>query len=240
MNSTPDWLNRETILLGTAGVEKLQASHVLLAGCGGVGSYTAEALVRAGIGELTVFDPDKVHITNLNRQLPALTSTINEYKVQVLAQRLLDINPQLKLHVFAEALTMENIPQILDETRFDHIADAIDSVNEKCLLLAAAIQRNIRCIASMGAGFRLDPSQIQYADISKTYNCKLARMIRGKLKKIYGITKGIDCVFSSEIPCPPAATDPDNTIGSSSFIPGIFGLFMAGRIINQLALPSSE
>jgi len=234
LENNADWLQRSRILMGDTAIERLQQTHVLLAGFGGVGAYAAEALVRAGIGKLTIYDPDKVHLTNLNRQLPALHSTLDEYKVKVAAGRLPDINPGLELHIHPAALTVENIAQILDENRFDYIADAIDSINEKCLLLAQAHQRQINIISSMGAGFRLDPAQIRYADISKTCNCKLAKIIRGKLRREYNINKGIECVFSTEVPLPFPANNEANLIGSNSFIPGIFGLFMAAKIVNTL------
>lgn len=230
--------HRSEILFGSAALEKLQSSHVLLAGAGGVGSYIAEALARAGIGKLTVFDPDTVHYTNLNRQLPALNSTIGKSKTAVIESRLQDINPKLELYVYNESLTAENIPVLLENTHFDYIADAIDSVNDKCLLLATAFQKNIPVISAMGAGCRKDPSLVQYADIGKTFNCKLAKTVRTRLKKEYGIIKGIECVFSPESNPDALLTLPDESrplIGSSSFMPGIFGLFMAGKIINDLS-----
>lgn len=229
---------RSGILFGTAALEKLRRAHVLLAGAGGVGSYIAEALVRGGIGELTIFDPDTVHYTNLNRQLPALCSSMDKLKTAVLTDRLKDINPELELHAFPEPLNAENIPALLENTRFDYLADAIDAVNDKCLLLATAFQKNIPVISAMGAGCRKDPSLVQYADISKTFNCKLAKTVRTRLKKEYGIARGIECVFSPENNPDALLTLPDGTrplIGSSSFTPGIFGLFMAGKIINELS-----
>ena len=229
--------HRSEILFGSAALSKLQQSHVLLAGAGGVGSYIAEALVRGGIGKLTIYDPDLVHYTNLNRQLPALTSTVNKEKTSAVAARLLDINPELELHVFNIALTPENIEPILDQTSFDYLADAIDSLNDKCFLLSAAHLRKLPTISAMGAGCRKDPSLVQYADISKTFNCKLTKNVRAKLKKDYNIAKGIECVFSPENN-PDAVLPGENgqrpTIGSSSFMPGIFGLFMAAKIINKL------
>jgi tRNA A37 threonylcarbamoyladenosine dehydratase len=229
------WLQRSEILLGGKALEKLAQSHVLLAGTGGVGAYAAEALVRSGIGKLTMYDPDKVHLTNLNRQLPALHSTLGEYKVKVLEKRLKDINPALELHALPEELTSENIPQIITENHFDYAIDAIDSVNEKCLLLAVLHQNNIPAVSSMGAGFRMDPTRIRYADISKTFNCKLAKTVRTILRKEYNINKGIMCVFSEEIPQQPQLDTPENLIGSNAFIPGIFGLFLAARAVDFLS-----
>ncbi len=236
--STDDWLQRTRILLDDEALEKLASAHILLAGAGGVGGYAAEALVRSGIGSLTVYDPDRIHPTNRNRQLLALCSTQNQYKVEVLTQRVLDINPDLQLMVHPEALTMDNITNILSDNNFDYVVDAIDSIHEKCFLLATACQMNIPVISAMGAGCRLDPTQIKYADISKTYGCPLAKNVRSRLKKEYNITRGIDCVFSSENRVNAVqATVPGERplIGSSSFMPGIFGLFMAARVINRLS-----
>ncbi len=232
-----NYLQRSEILFGSGAMAKLARSRVLLAGAGGVGGYAAEALVRGGIGHLTVYDPDKVHPTNLNRQILALRSTNNMFKTDVLQERLHDINPGLDLQVKNAALTRENIPQIIDEGNFDCIIDAIDSINDKCFLLAYAYHKQIKTFSSMGAGCRVDPTKIQYADISKTHSCALAKNLRAKLKKEYNIVKGIECIFSCEIN--PAAVIPGApgerpTIGSSSFIPGIFGLFAAAGAINYL------
>lgn len=236
--SSENPFHRSEILFGKSAMEKLRDSRVLLAGAGGVGGYIAEALVRGGIGHLHVYDPDLVHCTNLNRQILALESNLGEPKTQVLAQRLKAINPRLDIAVYAEALTAENIPHILEADAFDYVADAIDSINDKCFLLARAYALQIPVISAMGAGCRRDPALVQYSDISKTHSCPLAKNVRAKLKKEYDITRGITCVFSSE--SNPAAVIPGAagerpTIGSSSFMPGIFGLFMAGKIINDLA-----
>lgn len=233
-----DFLQRSVILYGENAMKKLRSSRVLLAGAGGVGSYAAEALARSGIGHLTVYDPDKVHPTNLNRQLPALRSTVGKFKTDVLRERINDIDPQLDLQANPERLSKENIAQILDSGSFDYIVDAIDSLDDKCFLLAGAYKRKIKVIAAMGAGCRFDPTQIQYADISKTYGCKLAKNVRSKLKKEYNITKGIMCVFSPEVnpdSIQPGAVGERHIIGSNSFMPGIFGLFMAAKVINDLA-----
>lgn len=233
------FLHRTEILFGADAMQKLASCHVLLAGAGGVGGYAAEALARGGIRALTVYDPDSVHPTNLNRQILALHSTCGKLKTDCLYSRLADINPQLELNLHPEALTAENIPSVLDSNNFDYVIDAIDPINEKCFLLAACYNRKIPVISAMGAGCRLDPSQVKYADISKTNNCRLAKSVRSKLKKEYGITGGIECVYSSEPPIPEAvlAETPNSrpTIGSSSFMPGIFGLFLAGRVLCKLA-----
>lgn len=234
-----NFLHRSEILFGKTALEKLNQSRVLLAGAGGVGGYAAEALIRGGIGHLSVFDPDKVHPTNLNRQLLALQSNNDTLKTEVLARRAYDINPEIDLTVYAERLSRNNIVQVLEHGNFDYIVDAIDSLDDKCFLLSEAHKRSIKTISAMGAGCRVDPTQIRYADISKTYGCKLAKSVRSKLKKEYNISKGIMCVFSPET-IPEAIQQPDAVgerpvIGSSSFMPGIFGLFMAAKAINDLA-----
>ena len=232
-----NFLHRSEILFGKAALEKLKNSRVLLAGAGGVGGYAAEALIRGGIGHLTVFDPDKIHPTNLNRQLLALRSGNNTFKTTVLEQRALDINPAIDIKAYPDRLSRDNIADILENGRFDYIVDAIDSLDDKCFLLAEAYKRSIKVIAAMGAGCRVDPTQIQYGDISKTYGCKLAKNVRSKLKKEYNITKGVMCVFSPEVnpdAIQPGAVGERPLIGSSSFMPGIFGLFMAAKVINDL------
>ena len=237
------WQHRSQVLFGAEAMQKLQRSHILLAGAGGVGGYVAEALTRAGVGSLTVYDPDTVHPSNLNRQLLALHSTDNLHKTAVLAQRLPDINPQISLDLQPIALTAGNIPHILQSNHFDYVIDAIDSLHDKCFLLAAACRQNIPVISSMGAGCRWDPTQVQYADISKTFGCPLAKAVRSKLKKEYDIRQGIECVFSPESnphTLHPSPNGERPIIGSSSFMPGIFGLFIAARVINRLREASND
>lgn len=239
MENNVDFLHRSRILYGAEAMEKLRRSHILLAGAGGVGGYAAEAITRGGIGNLTVYDPDKVHLTNLNRQLIALESTLDKYKTDCLRERLLQINPDLNIIGVNQSLTPENIPAILDQGNFDYVIDAIDSINDKCFLLAECHRRNIPVIAAMGAGCRLDASAMQYADISKTFNCRLAKNVRAILKKEYNIAQGIECVFSTEPPLPHGVLqeNPNErpTIGSTSFMPGITGLMLAAKVLNKLA-----
>ena len=237
------WQHRSQVLFGAEAMQKLQRSHILLAGAGGVGGYAAEALTRAGVGSLTVYDPDTIHPTNLNRQLLALHSTDKQYKTAVLSRRLPDINPNIKLQLHPEALTADNIAGILDDGQFDYVVDAIDSLNDKCFLLAEACRRQIPVIASMGAGCRVDPTQVQYADIGKTFGCPLAKAVRSKLKKEYDIRQGIECVISPESnphTIHPSPNGERPIIGSSSFMPGIFGLFIAARVINRLREASND
>ena len=196
MIETPSFLMRTELLFGAEKLQKLRNSHVLVLGLGGVGAYAAEMLVRAGVGELTVVDGDVVEETNLNRQLPALHSTLGRAKSTVLKERFLDINPDCIIHDIFEYIELEKTEKLL-ETQFDYAVDAIDSLSPKVYFLKRCLEKNIPVISSMGSGGRMDPLAVKIADISKTYNCGLARAVRQKLKKL-GITKGIKTVFSDE------------------------------------------
>ena len=232
MNDTPDFLMRTELLLGAEKLEKLRRSHVLVLGVGGVGAYTAEMLVRAGVGELTIVDGDVVEETNLNRQLAALHSTLNKPKTEVLKKRLLDINPDCIIHDIFEYIENEKTEKVL-ETKFDYAVDAIDSLSPKVYFLKRCLELNIPLISSMGSGGRLDPFSIKIADISKTSGCPLARIVRKRLRDM-GITKGVKTVYSPE---PPLKRFADRKIGSISFIPAIFGCFCAAEAVNTLITP---
>ena len=192
------WLERTELLIKEEGLEKLINASVLVVGLGGVGSFAAEFLARAGVGNMTIVDGDTVDITNINRQLPALHSTVGKHKVEVVGERLLDINPKLNLTKINEFLNPERMDQILDEGKFDYILDCIDSLTPKLKLLIAARRRKIKVVSSMGAGGKTDPSKVMVRDISKSHNCYLAKQVRKRLKK-EKINKGIRCVFSNEI-----------------------------------------
>ncbi|MFL9833912.1 tRNA threonylcarbamoyladenosine dehydratase [Chryseobacterium terrae] len=233
------WLERTELLIKEEGVEKLNKASVLVVGLGGVGSFAAEFLARAGIGKMTIVDGDTVDITNINRQLPALHSTVGKHKVEVVAERLMDINPNLELVKVNEFLSPERMAEILDEGNFDYILDCIDSVSPKTSLIIAAKRRKIKIVSSMGAGGKSDPSKVIVRDISKTQHCHLARQIRKRLKK-EKIDKGIRCVFSDEIQDEESLkmTDGSNFkrsfYGTISFLPAIFGLYAAAEVINHL------
>jgi len=233
------WLERTELLIKEEGLEKLTKANVLVVGLGGVGSFAAEFIARAGIGNMTIVDGDTVDITNINRQLPALHSTVGKHKVEVVAERLLDINPKLNLTKINEFLNPERMGQILDEGKFDYILDCIDSVTPKLTLLIAARRRKIKVVSSMGAGGKTDPSKVMVRDISKTHNCYLAKQVRKRLKK-EKINKGIRCVFSNEIQNEESLkmTDGSNYkrsfYGTISYIPAIFGLYAAAEVINHL------
>lgn len=234
-----NWNTRTELLLGADRMERLAHSHVLVVGLGGVGAYAAEQICRAGIGRMTIVDADVVNESNINRQLPALHSTLGMPKAEVVAHRLLDINPKLKLTVLNEFLRDERTEEILSEATYDFIVDAIDSLSPKVYLLFHAYNRKIPIVSSMGAGAKIDPSQVRIADISKTSNCALAKAVRKRLRGM-GISKGIPAVFSTEMANPDAIIEIDNeqckrsTAGTVSYMPAIFGCYLASYVINQL------
>lgn len=233
------WLERTELLMKEEGLEKLNKANVLVIGLGGVGSFAAEFLARAGVGHMTIVDGDTVDITNINRQLPALRSTVGQHKVEVVAERLLDINPDLKLVKINEFLNPERMDEVLDSDKFNYILDCIDSITPKLFLIKAAKRRKIKLVSSMGAGGKTDPSKVMVRDISKTQNCFLARQIRKRLKK-ENINKGFRCVFSNELQQEESLklTDGANYkrsfYGTISYIPAIFGLYAAAEVINYL------
>ena len=233
------WLERTELLIKEKGAEKLKNSNVLIVGLGGVGSFAAEFLARSGVGKLTIVDGDTVDITNINRQLPALHSTVDKHKVDVVSERLLDINPELELTPINKFLNPEDIEEILDATKFDFVMDCIDSVTPKLTLIKAAKRRKLKIVSSMGAGGKMDPSKVMVRDLSKTRHCLLAKQVRKRLKKEQ-INKGVRCVFSDEIQNEDSLkmTDGKNYkrsfYGTISFIPAIFGLYAAAEVINTL------
>ncbi len=229
---------RTHILIGDTGIERLQNSHVFLAGMGGVGSYTAEALARMGIGKLTLVDHDVVSGSNLNRQLVALKSTVGELKADVMAARIRDIHPDCQLTLVTDFLTPDTIPQILDNG-YDVIIDAIDSMSSKSALLETAWQMQLPVFASMGAGGKLDPTQVRTGDLMDTSICKLAKQLRSQLRK-RGVGRGVQTVYSLEPPLPPLPPEPVSrgraraVNGTVSYMPSIFGLTLAGLVINHI------
>ena len=189
-----NWLERTELLIKENGIEKLQNANLLVIGLGGVGSFAAEFLARAGVGQMTIVDGDTVDITNINRQLPALHSTLGKSKVDVVAERLLDINPALELFKINEFLSPERMEEVIDSQKFNYILDCIDSVTPKITLLKMAKRKKVKIVSCMGAGGKVDPSKVMVRDISKTHNCFLARQVRKRLKKEH-VNKASD-VFS--------------------------------------------
>lgn len=240
MAHTPEnWQDRTKLLLGRDQMEKLKNAAVLAVGLGGVGGAAAEMICRAGIGHLTIVDGDQVDPTNLNRQLPALVSTLGQYKTDVVAQRLKAINPDLDLECRTGFLEGEAIPALLKSRKFDCVLDAIDSLTPKIQLAQACLENHIPLVACMGAGARLDPEKVRCADISKTFSCPLARAYRTGLAK-RGIRKGILAVFSTEAAIRTAIREDfsspykRSTTGTISFMPAIFGCHCAAAVIRSL------
>jgi tRNA A37 threonylcarbamoyladenosine dehydratase len=197
MYETPQWLERTELLLQKENLERLQKTNVLLIGLGGVGSFAAEFIVRAGIGKLTIVDGDIVDTTNINRQLPALHSTIKKGKAELMAERLFDINPSLQLQAIHQFLNPDETTNLVNSEPFDYVMDCIDSITPKLYLLKAAKAKGCKIISSMGAGGKVNTMKLRYADISRTHMCPFAFYIRKRLGRD-GIRNGIMTVFSEE------------------------------------------
>lgn len=233
------WQQRTELLLGKEKMERLRRAHVLVVGLGGVGAYAAEMLCRAGVGQMTIVDSDTVQPTNINRQLPALHSTLGKPKAEVLAERFRDINPDLQLRVLSLYLKDEAIPELLDNNRFDFIVDAIDTVSPKCYLIYHALRRGIKIVCSMGAGAKRDITQIRFADLGETYHCGLSKAVRKRLQKM-GVKRKVPVVFSTEQADPNAVVLVDNelnkksTTGTVSYMPAVFGCYLAEYVIRKL------
>ena len=214
-------------LISNEDLEKLKNTNVLLVGVGGVGGYTLEALVRAGIGNITIVDADVVEESNLNRQIISLHSTIGMPKVDVAASRALDINPNLNINKINEFITKDNI-NILFNTKYDYIIDACDTITTKVLLIKEAKNRDIEILSCMGTGNRFDPSKVKIIDIAKTNNDPLAKIMR-KLLKEEGI-KHQKVIFSDELPI----KTKDRTPGSTSLVPSVAGIYAASYVVNNI------
>lgn len=234
-----DWQQRTQLLLGDGKMERLRRAHVLVVGLGGVGAYAAEMICRAGVGRLTIVDADTVQPTNINRQLPALHSTVGQPKAEVLAARFRDINPDVELTVLPLFLKDENIPELLDAATYDFVVDAIDTLAPKCHLIAEAMKRRIKIVSSMGAGAKSDITQIRFADLWDTYHCGLSKAVRKRLQKM-GIRRKLPVVFSTEQADPNAVllTDDEqnkkSTCGTVSYMPAVFGCYLAEYVIRRL------
>lgn len=232
------WLSRTSLLIGEDTVRYLTNAHVMVVGLGGVGSYAAEFIARSGIGKMTIIDGDVVDPTNRNRQLPALATNHGQSKALIMAERLQAINPELQLTVIKEFVNPEMVLQQF-HTKPDYIIDAIDSITPKLTFIKMAYESGLPLVSSMGAGAKLDPTQLQVVDISKTYNCPFAQQIRKMLKQ-HQIRKGVKVVFSPEKPIKESLmlTDGKNykksAYGTVSYMPAVFGAVAASVAIRDL------
>lgn len=233
-----EWLSRTELLLGKEKLEALQNAHVLVAGLGGVGAYAAEQLCRAGVGEMTIIDGDVVELTNKNRQLPALDSNMGKAKAEIMAERFRDINPEVKLHVINDYIKDDRMIEVLEQAKYDYVVDAIDTLAPKIFLIYHSINKGLSIVSSMGSGGKLDPTKVEITDISKSYNCNLARMLRKRLHKL-GVYKGVKVVFSPE-PVEESAVvlvesqNKKSNVGTISYMPPVFGCFIASVVIRDL------
>jgi tRNA A37 threonylcarbamoyladenosine dehydratase len=234
-----EWLSRTELLIGSESLARLKNSNVLVVGMGGVGSFAAEMICRAGVGKMTIADGDTVHSSNRNRQLPALKSTEGSPKVTLMRKRLLDINPDLELTVINEFLRDERMDEIL-ETQFDYVVDAIDTLSPKVFLLYRAVMNKYPVVSSMGAGGKFDPTKVSVCDISETNSCPLSRLIRKRLHRL-GIWEGVSAVFSPEtidkrrvIPTQ-GEQNKASVVGTISYMPAAFGIACASVVIRDLA-----
>ncbi|VXB03035.1 tRNA threonylcarbamoyladenosine dehydratase [Flavobacterium sp. 9AF] len=232
------WQERAVLLFKEEGMNKLTNANVLIVGLGGVGSFAAEFLARAGVGSMTIVDGDTVDITNINRQLPALHSTVGEPKVKIVGDRLLDINPELKLTRIQEFLSPERAFELVSP-EFDYVLDCIDSVTPKLNLIMACKRKKVKVISNMGAGGKYNAENVKVRDISKTEYCPLAKNIRKRLKA-EGISKGVKVVYSDERPDYTSIKTTDGTnfkksfYGTNSWMPALFGLHAAETVVKNL------
>ena len=233
-----NWLERTELLLGEEKLAMLRGANVLVVGVGGVGAYAAEMIVRSGVGRMTIADADKVSPSNINRQLVALHSTVGREKCDILRDRLLDINPELKLNIVNRFIKDDETDALLDSDNFDYVVDAIDTLSPKLALIKGALDRGIPLVSSMGAGAKTDPTLMEIKDIAKTHHCPLAHMLRKRLHKI-GIRRGFKAVFSPEpvregamILC--EEQNKKSNVGTISYIPALFGIGCASVVIRGL------
>ena len=235
------WLERTELLIGEEKIELLQKSHVLIVGLGGIGSFAGEFIARAGVGTITLIDGDAFDITNKNRQLTALESTIGRNKAVVLAERIRDINPDVTLNVVEEFVLPERVWQLLEEYKPDYVMDCIDSVTPKLTWIIACKRLKIKIISHLGAGGKIDPSRVQVAKLDKTYNCKLAAHLKKRLRRENVHFDSIKAVFSSELQIRSSLklTDGSNYkksfYGTMSYMPALFGLMGAAEVIRYLS-----
>lgn len=247
------WQERTGLLVGEEKLEAFKAATVIIVGTGGVGGYAAEMICRAGVGNMVLIDSDTVSVSNINRQLLAMTSTVGKSKVRVLEARLRDINPAVNITVIEQYLTPENIPTLLTpivETAAGglkgasvcqnlFLVDAIDTLAPKLALIDFCVKNSVAHVSSMGSGAKFDVTQIRIADISKSYNCPLAYIVRKRLRREYGISKGFKVVFSEELPDREAIVAEEgrnkkSNVGTISYLPAVFGCACAQVAVSFL------
>ena len=234
-----DWLTRTELILDGEKLDKLKNSDVLIVGLGGVGAYAAEMICRAGVGSMTIVDGDHIQPSNRNRQLPALKSTEGLAKAEVMGQRIMDINPDIRLTVIQEYIKDERMTEILDK-RFDYVVDAIDTLSPKIFLIYHSLQRKYPVVSSMGAGGKFDPTKVNISDISETTDCTLARILRKRLHRL-GVREGFTAVYSPEVIDKARVISTDGAqnkasiVGTISYMPASFGIACASVVIRDLA-----
>ncbi len=238
MKASPVWLERTELLINADHLQTLRHLNILIVGLGGVGSFAAEFLARAGVGKMTIVDGDVVDITNTNRQLPAMHSTIGQGKAVLMEARIRDINPDIQLRTLSSFIQPAESDELVNSENYDYVLDCIDSVTPKLLLIKAAVKKGCKIISSMGAGGKIDSMMIKYADISKTHICPFAYYIRKRLR-LEGIYGGVMTVFSEEKPIKESIKVTDGLnfkrsfYGTISYIPALFGLNMASWVIRD-------
>lgn len=238
------WLERTHLLVKDEGIKKLQNAHILVVGLGGVGAFACEFLARAGVGKLTIVDGDAVDLTNKNRQLVALDSTIGKSKAEIMGQRIKDINPEVQLNIISRFLEPEDAYNLVSK-EFDYVADCIDSISPKLNLIKACRDKKVKLISSMGAGGVLDPSLVKVGNIDKTRDCPLARHIRKRMKQ-EDICFKFKAVYSLEIPLKDSVMHTDGSnykrsfYGTISYMPAVFGIHLAAAIVNYLLNKDKE
>lgn len=239
MKEIRPWMGRTLLLLGEERLQALINAHVLVVGLGGVGATAAEMIARSGVGRMTIVDADTVEETNRNRQLPALTGTDGKLKTEIMADRIRQINPEIELNVISKFFKDDLTTEVLDEGKFDYVLDCIDTLSPKVFFIKACMDRNIPIVSSMGAGSKVDPTKVRVADISKSYNCHLAKYTRKYLYK-FGIRKGLKVVFSPEKPQPfmhiklMNGQNKKSSPGTISYMPSVFGCTVASVAIRDL------
>jgi len=236
-----NWLERTELLVGENEIERLNKSHVLIVGLGGVGSFAGEFITRSGVGKITIIDGDAFDLTNKNRQLTALDSTIGKNKAVVLGERIKDINPDIELNIIEEFVIPERVWSILEQYKPDYVMDCIDSVTPKIEWIIACKRLKIKIITHLGAGGKIDPSRVQVTMLDKTHNCKLASHLKKRLKKANVKFETIRAVFSSELQIKSSLKLTDGTnfkksfYGTASYMPALFGLLGAAEVIRYLS-----